>query len=58
MPEVVTMKFWRLLQVLLVQPTSKAQGEASVVATTFFTTGTGEGHRSWRPLQGQGSFLR
>ena len=30
-PEVVTMKFRRLLQVLLVQHTSKAQGKASVV---------------------------
>ena len=58
MPEVVTMKFRRLLQLLLVQPTSKAQGEASVVATPFFTTGTGGGYRSWRPSQGQGSFLR
>ena len=38
MPEVVTMKFRRLLQVLLVQPTSKAQGEASVVAMPFFST--------------------
>ena len=38
MPEVVKMKFRRLLQVLLVQPTSKAQGEASVVAMPFFST--------------------
>ena len=31
MPNVVTMKFQRLLQVLLVQPASKAQGDASIV---------------------------
>ena len=51
MPEVVTMKFRRLLQVLLIQPTSTAQGEASIVATPFLTTGTGGGHRRCRPSQ-------
>ena len=48
MPEVVTMKFRRLLQALLVQPTSKAQGEASVVATPFFTGGEVGVHRKVR----------